>query len=79
MGQDMQRKQPSKGHSLSGDHRGRGKSGQGKKVTELGALTLWGPGRGGKVKRQKESDQVGGTHFLETTEGGTSQDTERKG
>jgi len=32
----------------------------------------------GQVRTQKESNQVRGTHFLETTEGGKSQDTERK-
>ena len=39
--QDTERKQPSKGHSLSGDSRGRDKSGHRKKATEQGALTSW--------------------------------------
>ena len=43
--QDMETKQLSKGHSLSGDHRGRDLSGHGKKVTKQGALTFWRPQR----------------------------------
>ena len=76
--QDMERKQPSKGHLLSGDHRGRDKSGYGKKVTKQGALTSWRPQREGQVRIWKESNQMRSTHSLEMTEGGTSQDMERK-
>jgi len=54
------------------------KSGHGKKATKQGALTNWTPKREGQVRTQKESDQARDTHFLETAEGGTSQDTERK-
>ena len=36
------------------------------------------PQREGKVRTQKESDGVRGTHPLETAEGGTIQDEERK-
>ena len=54
------------------------KSGHRKNVTEQGALTSWRPQREGQVRTQKESDQARGTHILETTEGGTSQDMERK-
>ena len=65
----MERKQPSKGHSLPGDCGGGDKSGHRKKVTEQGALTPWRPQRGGQVRTQKESDQARGTHILETTDG----------
>jgi len=37
--QDTERNQPTKGHSLSGDHRGRNMSGHRKKPTNQGALT----------------------------------------
>ena len=47
-------------------------------MTKQGALTLWRPQREGQVRTQKESDQTRGTHSLETTEGGTSQDMERE-
>ena len=49
-----------------------------KKVTGRGVLTNWGPKREGLVRIQKASKQVRGTHDLETTGGGISQDTERK-
>jgi len=50
------------GHSQTGDHRGRDKSGHGKKATEQGALTNWKPQMEGQVRTQKESNQVRGTH-----------------
>ena len=37
--QDTERRQPSKGHLLSGDSRGRDKSGHRRKATRKGALT----------------------------------------
>ena len=76
--QDVEGKQPSKEHSLPGDHRGRDLSGHGKKVTKQGALTSWRPQREELVRIQKEINQARGTHSLETTEGGTCQDTERR-
>ena len=39
--QEMERKWPSKGHSLPGDGRERDKLGYEKKVTKQGALTSW--------------------------------------
>ena len=72
------RMKPTKqGDSLSGDHRGRDKSGQRKKPSKQGALTNWRPQRERHVRTQKETNQPRGTYFLETTEGGTCQDTER--
>jgi len=47
-------------------------------MAEQGALTNWRQKRKGQVKEQKESDQVRGTHKLESTEGGTIQEKERK-
>jgi len=76
--QDTERKQPSKAHSLPGDSRGRDKLGHRKKVTKQGALTSWRWQSEGQVRTRKESDQARHTHFLETAEGGTSQDTETK-
>jgi len=75
--QDTERNRPSKGHSLSGDRIGRYKSGHRKKPTEQGALTNWRPHQEGQVRTWKETDQARGTHSLETTKGGTSQDMER--
>jgi len=66
----------SKEHSLPGDSRGRDKSGHGKKLTEQGALTSWRWQREGQVRTWKQTDQARNTHFLETVEGGTSQDME---
>ena len=42
-----------------------------------GALTSWRLQKEGQVRTWKESNQASVTHFLETTEGETSQDTER--
>ena len=71
-----ERNQLSDGHSLTGDGR-RDLSGHGKKVTERQALTNWRPECEGPVRTQKQSDRATGTHFLETAEERTCQDTER--
>ena len=63
-------------HSLEKAERGT-KSGYGKKPTDRGALTSWRPHREGQVRTWKETDRAMRTHVLETTQGGTSQDTER--
>jgi len=76
--QDTERKQLSKRHLLPGDHRGSDLSGHKNKVTEQGALTCWRPKMEELVRTWKESNQARGTHFLETTVGVTSQDSERK-
>jgi len=72
----MERKQPSDGHSPTGDHRWRDnlKLGYRKKLTKKGALTPWRQQRDGQVRTQKETNQARGAHFLETAEGGVSQD-----
>ena len=74
----MERKRPGKEHSLSEDRRGQDNSGQGKKATERGALTSWGPQREGRIRTRKESDQASGTYFLETAEGRPGQDAGKK-
>ena len=51
-------------------------SGNGKKPTDRGALTLWRRQREELVRTQKETDRPRRTHKLETAEGGTCQDTE---
>ena len=67
----------SKAHSRPGDGRGRDLSGHGRKPTEQGALTTWRQQREGHVRARKETDRARHTHFLETADGGTCQDTER--
>jgi len=39
---------------------------------------IWRPQEEELVRTQNKMDQAKGTHFLETTEGGTCQDMERK-
>jgi len=56
--QDMERKQPSKGHSQTGDGRGRDKSGHRKKVTKKGALTSWRGQWDGKVSTWEENRRM---------------------
>jgi hypothetical protein len=75
--QDKERNRLTEGHSLSGDSRGRDLLGHRKKPTDRGALTAWRQQREGLVRTRKEIDRARGTHFLETAEGGTCQDTER--
>ena len=75
--QDMERNRPSKAHSLSGGGRGRDLSGQGKKPTERGTLTLWRWQKVGLVRIWKEIERARRTHFLEVAVGGTCQDTKR--
>jgi len=65
-------------HSHTGDRSGRDLSGHGRKLTEQGALTNWGPQRERLVITQKESDPARHTHSLETAEGETCQDMEGK-
>jgi len=73
----MERNQLSKGHSQTGDHIRRDRSGHRKKLSKQGALTNWRPHWEGQVRTQKETDQARGAHQLETASGGTSQDREK--
>jgi len=66
------RKYMSKWHWLSGEHRGRDKSGQWKKVCKRGPPTDWRVERLGQDRTTKESEQVRGTHLLESVERRTS-------
>src|SRR6266850_408285 len=66
----------SEGHSLPGEHRWMDKSGHGRNLSEQGALTFWRAQMDGQVRTRKESERVRGTHFLESTDGWASQDTE---
>ena len=75
--QDTERNRQTEAHSLSGDGRGRCLSGHGNKPTDQGALTCWRRQRERLVRTRKEPDRPWRTHFLETAEGGTCQDTER--
>ena len=68
----------SKACSLPGDGRGRDLSGHGMKSTEQGMLTSWRRQREGLVRTRKGTERVMHTHFLETAEGGTCQNTEKK-
>jgi hypothetical protein len=47
-------------------------------VSKSGALTFWRAQVEEQMRTQKESEQARGTHGLESTEGGTNEDTERK-
>ena len=69
--------QPSEADSRSGDGRGKGLSGDGKKPIDRGALTPWRRRREGLVRTRKETNRAKHTHILETTLVGTCQDTEK--
>ena len=53
-------------------------SGNGKKPTERETLTAWRRQTNRLVRTQKKIDRLSGTHFLETVERGTCQNTEGK-
>src|SRR6267142_118500 len=52
------------------------KSGHGRNLSKRGALTSWRAQMDGQVRTWKESERARGTHFLESTDRQTSQDTE---
>jgi len=74
--QDTETNRASKGHSPTGECRGRDKSGHRNKLSKQGALTFWRVQRERQVRTQKQTEQARGTHILESAEGETSQDTE---
>ena len=74
--QDTETNRPREGHSLPGDGRGSDLSGHGNKSTEGRTLTPWRRQRERVVKTRKEIDRGKDTHFLETAEEATCQDTE---
>jgi len=65
-------------YSPTEECRERDKSGYGEKVSKKGAFTNWRAQREGHVRTQRKSERAWDIHFLEITEGGTSQDPERK-
>ena len=75
--QDTERNRYRKRHSLSGDGKG-GLVRHEMTETERGALTSWGRKKDELVRAQKDSDEEGGAHCLETAEGMTYQDKETK-
>ena len=75
--QETERNIPDEAHLLSRDSRVRDLSELIKKSIEQGALTSWKRRREGAVRTRKETARARRTHFLETAEGGTYQDTER--
>ena len=76
--QGTQENRPTEAHSRPGDGRGSHLSGHARKPTDQGALTSWRRQREALVRTRKETDRLRRTHHLETAEGGTCQDTERK-
>ena len=75
--QDTERNRPTDAHSPTGDVRGRHLSGHRKEQTDRRALTSWRQQREALVRTPKETDRPTRTHFLQTAEVGTCQDTER--
>ena len=63
-------------HSPTRGRTWRDKSGHRKNPIDRGPLTNWRPHREVQIRTWKESDRPRPTHFLETEQGGTSQDTE---
>ena len=71
------KKSTDRAHSLAGDGRGSDLSGHRKRSTNRAALTSWRRQRERLVRTPKEIGRPSRTHFLETGEGVTCQDTER--
>ena len=74
--QDTETIRPSEAHSLSGDRRQRDLSGHRNNPTDRGPLTSWRPQTERLVRTTKQSDQPRPTHWLETADRATFQDTE---
>src|SRR6267142_680506 len=72
--QDMERIQPSEGHSHTGECRW---TSQDTVRTECGVLTDWRVQIDRQVRTEKASDRVGATHKLESAERQKNQDMER--
>ena len=72
----MQGNRQTKAHSLPGDGRGRDLSGHAWKPTDRGAPTFWRQQRDRLVRTCMETDRPRRTHFLETVEGRSCQDTQ---
>src|SRR6266850_2159102 len=68
--QDTETNRASKGHSQTGECRGRDKSGHRYKPSKQGGLTNWRSQRERQVRTQKQTEQARGTHHLEIAKGG---------
>src|SRR5712691_4092990 len=77
-GQGTERKQASKGHSLSGESRGWNWSEHGKQTSQQGTLTDWRGQRLGLVRTWKANKPARDTHRLERAEVGIGQNMESK-
>lgn len=78
--QDSERKQVGEGYSRTGEHRGKDKSRQQKKVSRTRSTHfLENSDRGIIFRTAKESERAWGTDVLKYAEGGTNWDNERKG
>jgi len=78
IGQNIESKQASKGHSLAGKGRGWDWSGQGKQTSQQGTLTSWRGQRLGLVRTWKANKLARDTHLLERAEVGIGQNMESK-
>jgi len=78
IGQNMESKQASKGHSLAGEGRGWDWSEHGKQTSQQGTLTPWRGQRLGLVRTWKANKPARDTHLLERAEVGIGQNMESK-
>src|SRR5260221_376429 len=78
IGQNMESKQASKGHSLAGEGRGWDWSEYGKQTSQQGTLTCWRGQRLGLVRTWKATKPARDTHKLERAEVGIGQNMESK-
>src|SRR5260221_239376 len=78
IGQNMESKQASKGHSLAGEGRGWDWSAHGKQTSQQGTLTNWRGQRLGLVRTWKANKPARETHILERAEVGIGQNMEGK-
>src|SRR5260221_2834359 len=78
IGQNMESKQASKGHSQPGEGRGWDWSEHGKQTSQQGTLTSWRGQRLGLVRTWKANKPASDTHKLERAEVGIGQNMESK-
>ena len=64
-----------KGHPQTGEPERRDRSGHGNNANQRGALTAWRAQTKRQVRTWKECEPARGTHFLESPDGETCQDT----
>src|SRR5260221_250352 len=78
IGQNMESKQASKGHSQAGEGRGWDWSEHGKQTNQQGTLTSWRGQRVGLVRTWKANKPARDTDYLERAEGGIGKNMESK-